>query len=359
MSTIAPPIAQEQRRILVVDDEHRLAESLSALLRGIGYSVQAASSGLAALHALERESFDLVITDLRMDGVDGFDVMRFITEKSPRTAIIVITGHASTESAIEALHQRVYDYIPKPFDFEILRRSIEKVLAMQEAERLRNDLLHMLSHDVKVPLTSVLGFAQMIRTRDGSVSPDAATYAEIIISNCSKLLHMLDNYLTNSRVESGALELVAAHTQPAEIVRELLELMSLDFRKKGLKLDLDLHEVSDRFHADEALLSRALANLLSNAAKYTPHGGHVRVTVRQEGDVVALSVANSGPAIPPDDLCSIFDRYRRASTARGSEGSGLGLHIVRSIIEAHGGGITCTSDADHTEFRAELPIRVQ
>ena len=343
------------RKILVIDDEQRLAQSLAALLKGAGYDVRAATGGPEGLELIRAETFDLVITDLRMAGVDGFDIMQFISKNCPSTALIVITGHASTRSAIEALHQRAADYITKPFDFDILRNSIERVFAQQETDRLRKDMVNMLTHDIKVPLTNILGFAKLLVQSDGSVHRNGAQFAGIISMNCQKLILMLDNYLTNARLEEGRLELSPVRLQPTEIVQESIDLLAHDFDKKGIAVLVSIPEAME-FDADETLLGRAISNLLGNAAKYTPPGEEVRVEIRVESPEVVIMVVNTGTTLDQNEVKDIFQRYRRARTSAGTEGTGLGLHIVRSIAEAHGGRAWCESSDNEVRFHIALPL---
>ncbi len=353
-----------ERTILVIDDEKRLAESLAALLREEGYRVDSAVGGPDGIEKLKTNTYRLVITDLRMPEIDGFQIMDYIASNLPDTAMIVITGHASTQSAIEAIHQRVADYLTKPFEFDYLIASIEKVFAQIEREELRQDMMRMISHDIKVPLNCIMGFAQFIVDREtGEISPQAPDFVEKIVLNSQRILGLLDNYLTHARAAAGKLEIVSQPVVVQETISEAAGLMEAEFHRKGIALEVEIDDQIHPFDCDEHLLSRAVSNLISNAAKYTPEYGEVWIRLKKEehpkaGEVVVIEVENSGPGIAPEDVPTVFAKYRRTSSAKGTAGSGLGLYVVEQVARAHGGWAECQSvENDLTTFRIVLPMK--
>jgi len=349
------------RKILVIDDEPRLANSLTALLRGAGFDVRAAIGGEVGLKALAEEEFDLVITDLRMNDVDGFEIMRNLASQHPKCAIIVITGHASTESAIEAIHQNVHDYIPKPFDFDFLKASVDKVFARLETERLKADMARMFSHDIKVPLTSVIGFADFLVKPDGSAHGNQAEFARKISSNARKILMLLENYLTNARVDEGHLEIQREPVNLSSILSEALRVNEYEFTARSITLEVSITAEAG-LEGDEPLLFRAFANILSNAAKYAPERARVWASLSAEShdgqQLAIVRVGNNGISIRQEECDQLFERYRRGRTSRGTGGTGLGLHVVRIVAEAHGGSVRCVSrpEASEIEFEVTLPL---
>ncbi len=343
-------------RILVIDDEPRLAHSLSALLRGLGYDVEEAIGGHAGMERLRTAEHDLVITDLRMEGIDGFDIMRYLSAEKPNTPIIVITGHASTESAIEAIHQNVYDYIPKPFDFDLLRASVEKAFARVEAARLKRDMVHMLTHDIKVPLTSILGFAEFLAAPGGLENPRAPEHLRKILGNANKVITLLDNYLTNARYEEGRLEVTRTNVNLRDVAGDVARMLEPESTSKGVPIE-NLVPADIEAQLDEHLLFRALANLVNNAVKYSPAGSVVRIEgERGTNDSVTIRVTNTGVSLTPQECEAVFRRYQRGRTSRGTSGWGLGLHVVRCVAEAHGGTVTCCSDTSEPSVSFTLVI---
>ncbi len=167
---------------------------------------------------------------------------------------------------------------------------------------------------------------------------------------------MLDNYLTNARAEDGRLEVVPVPVVLQDLIGEALHLASLEFKKKHITVQVSFPEEALNIEADEPLLTRAVANLLNNAAKYTPEEGHVLLTAaRLEGEFL-IEVSNTGDTLPSEDVQMIFDRYQRARSSKGIDGTGLGLHIVKCVAEAHGGSAACRSADGVTSFRVVLPL---
>jgi len=354
------------RRILVIDDEKRLADSVCQLLRREGYEAEAVHSGQEALARFRDDEFDVILTDLLMPDIDGMDVLREIRRRCPDTIAIIMTGHASTESAIEALHHSAFDYIRKPFELDDLLASIRRACGRLEAEELREDMVSMISHDIKVPLTSILGYTSLIH-RNGQWHPRGPEFVRIIASNANKILSLLDNYLTTCKIETGTLRLDRAPTDIASVLDELRTTLQPELAKRRLTLAIEAPGELPLVMADENLLYRALANIANNAVKYSPTGSTIQVHVAAcdaESSVLGvrstrIDVENAGPGIPADEIDQVFDRYQRAASSSGIEGSGIGLFVVKTVIEAHGGCVEVESvPNERTRFTIHIPLGV-
>jgi signal transduction histidine kinase len=358
-----PPI---ERRLLVVDDEKRMLDSLASLLRACGYEVDTASSGREALAKLAQYDYPVVITDLRMDDVDGFELMRSVGE-GRHIAFIIITGHASTESAIQAVQHKAFDYLPKPFDFEDLRKAVERAFAAVEAQQFRDDLISMITHDIKVPLSSIVGYATLIFDKTtGELNPRAKDFVQTIHSNALKILSLVDNFLTSCKIEGGKLSLFPRPVNINFLIEDLLSVFQAEAERKQLQIQTELASELPPVTGDENLLFRAISNIISNAFKFTPAGGFIRIRTLFEPaeksklgrDCALIEVSNSGPGIPAEDLPVIFEKYRRSAPQSAIEGSGLGLYIARYVVDAHHGSIEVTSTPNElTTFTIRLPIQ--
>lgn len=355
------------KRILVIDDEERMADSLRELLSHYGYSVEVAYGGRDGIRKLqEKANYQVVITDIRMPEIDGYQVMRFLHDRQPHVFVIVITGHASTESAIEAIHYRAFDYLQKPFEFDRLRDCIERAFNRIEADHMREDWTSMITHDIKIPLSSIIGFAALVFDGAGDLHPRAREFVRLVQLNAEKIRALIDNFNTTCKIEAGKLQLFRQELNLQHLIDDLLAIMRMDMERQGLRFEGDFQAHHPIVVGDEHLLSRALGNILSNAIKYTPDGGLIRMeTRRMEAgtsplgrETVSVTVRNSGPGIAKDDLETIFEKYRRSTNIRGIEGSGIGLYVVKFVVDHHDGQVTLDSvPGESTTFTVLLPIK--
>ena len=355
----------KKRRILVVDDEVRMADSLKTLLEDAGYQVDTAYNGQKAIDKLALDPPDLVITDLKMSEIDGYDIMRYIHVNLSMTYLIIITGHANIESAIEAIHSKAFDYITKPFDFDTLRLSVEKAFNQLEIDQFQDDMLALLTHDIRVPLQSVIGYASQIYNQEtGKFHLRALEFINNVRIYSERVLALVDNFLMSCKIESGRLILCETQFDFNYFIKDLVAVYAVTAEKRKIKIDVEPLQQPVVFTGDESLLFRAFGNILNNAIKFSPEGAMVTVSCRElspgesplEKDTIEVTVNNPGPGIPESDLPTIFDLYKRARNLRTIEGSGLGLFVVRSVIEAHKGKVVVESKPYvSTTFRILLP----
>lgn len=351
--------------ILVIDDEVRMADSIKRLLSNWGYRVDVAYTGADGIEKVKKFEYPLVFTDLRMADVDGFDVMRFIHDNYPNTLLIIITGHASTESAIEAVHYHAFDYITKPFDIEHLRQAVTRAFDFIEAKRQREEMLYMLTHDIKVPLSSILGYSSMIYDKEkGTLRPDVKDLADNISLLSEKTVALIDNFLSMTKIARGALKPLVREVDVKFLLEDLCQILCLEAQKKNITWQMECPDNLPPIQADESLIYRAVGNLIINAVKYTDRGGriHIKADCLPAGqsplgrDTVRIEFGNSGPGIDAADLQRLFEKYHRAKNVAGIQGSGLGLFVVKNVVEAHRGRVEAESrPEDWTTFRVFLP----
>ncbi len=235
--------------------------------------------------------------------------------------------------------------------------------ARNEAERLgllKDEFLATLSHELRTPLTSILGWCSVLRRRKNLSEDDLRNAIDTIHRNAKSQAQIIEDLLDMSRIVSGKIRLETDEIDLGDLVQLAVDGIRPSAAAKGLTLRLLRDPKAGAINGDAARLQQILWNLLTNAVKFTPAGGLILVTLQCSGDKVELIVQDSGIGIRPDFLPFVFERFRQAdgSTTRQHGGLGLGLSIVRNLVELHGGSITAESPGENqgTTFTVRLPV---
>lgn len=370
-------------RLLVVDDEESVALTVSEVLRQEGFSVETASSGNDAVRLLENAEYDLVLTDLHMEGGDGISVLAEIQSRAPLTISIVLTGFASVETAIAAMRSGAYDYLVKPCNIEDLkhtvRRGVEHRLLMlrereararleefnrelqqrveertaelvrrneelAEANRAKDIFLATLSHELRTPLTPVLGWVNLLKT--GALDPASVSQAlDTIERNARLQARLVDDLLDISRIVTGKLQFEREPVDLNAVVRAAVDTMQGQAAQRGVEVSTTGTLTPIIVQGSPVRLEQIILNLLSNAIKFTEAGGRVSVRAEQSENEASVVVEDTGIGIAPEFLPHVFESFRQAdgSTTRQHGGLGLGLAIVRALAKMHGGDVRAES----------------
>jgi len=371
-------------RLLVVDDEESLRITTAAIFEKEGYIVHTASSGDEAINLLINEDYDLVLTDLHMEGGDGLSVLNQIRRHAPLTISVVLTGFASVESAIAALQEGAYDYLVKPCDIESMKHTIRRgvehrrlMLAEQkaradlqqlnldleqrieertaelrrlnvelaDANRAKDVFLATLSHELRTPLTPVVGWIKLLRS--GTLDEKSVAQAlDAIERNAWLQSRLIDDLLDTSRIATGKLHFEPKPTDLNASVKAAVDTVRASAASRNIELSMALWPSSLIVLGEPVRLQQIAWNLVSNAIKFTDPDGKVNVTTQLDGKQALLTVVDTGVGIAPEFLPHVFDRFRQAdgSTSRRHGGLGLGLAIADALAKMHGGHLEATSD---------------
>jgi signal transduction histidine kinase len=403
-------------RLLIVDDspEDRLMYR-RLLSQGVEseYRFLEAESGEEGLELVRRDPPDCVLLDYRLPDVDGLEFLERVTGAGS-LPVIVLTGQGSEAVAVEAMKNGAQDYLLKgTVSRESLERAvrnaIEKVAlrrerrqaeeALQkmygeleglvqqrtaelskahaserearrqaeEANRLKDEFLATLSHELRTPLNAILGWSQMLRTGRLDLATTARAL-ETIERNAKSQAQLIADILDVSRIITGKLRLQLGPVELSRIVETVLDSVRPAAEAKSIRLTVGLEPLAAPLLGDADRLQQVIWNLLSNAIKFTPQGGRVDVRLQQtdapdapHADSVELRVSDTGIGIRPDFLPYVFDRFRQAesTTTRTHGGLGLGLSIVRHLVEQHGGTVQVESSGEGqgATFIVRLPVR--
>jgi signal transduction histidine kinase len=391
--TREPAIAEDGpvAKVLVVDDHPPNRLAVEAVLEPLSVELVMASSGHEALrHLLERE-FAVVLLDVQMAGMDGFETATLIkqSKRTRHTPIIFLTAVSrDAEHVFRGYQHGAVDYLVKPFDPDALRAKVSvfvdlyvqgeriKQQAAQLAEkarlyeaerraraeaeaamRAREQVLAVVSHDLRGPLASIMIGASMLVDAVPATAETAslAKHAVAIHRATEQVSQLLNDLLDVSRIEAGYLSLDREPHVCAELLCAAVEMFQPQADRRRLHLGVDDQAGPTPVHCDRARLLQVLSNLVSNSLKFTPEGGRITVRARHEGNVVQFSVADTGNGIAAEQLPHIFTPYWQARKAD-HQGIGLGLAIAKGIVEAHGGAISVESSAAGTTFTFSIPI---
>ncbi|HVR88175.1 MAG TPA: response regulator [Candidatus Limnocylindria bacterium] len=354
----AIPPAERLGKVLVVDDEPANVELIERRLRGNGYETLSANNGHDAIALAAREQPDLILMDVMMPGLDGWQATQLL-KGDPKTAnipVVFVTARDRPEDVAKGFETGGIMYVAKPVEpvelFARVRTAIymkrlqddlrTKNEGLQKLEQARQELIGMLGHDIRNLANSVVAFLQLARM--GELTPDRPEFAQLLglsEANIAELLRMVNALLDVYKMEEGRLEAVAQAHQLGDIVRRSFAQLIPEALAKGIKLVDDVPADTGVF-VDSALIVRVLTNLLSNSIKHTPDGGTVTVEAAPKSDApdsVVVRVRDTGPGIPEADAAHVFDRFYQTEGGRSRGGTGLGLAFCKLAIELHGGAI--------------------
>jgi signal transduction histidine kinase len=408
--------------ILVVDDRDENLLALEAVLSDPGYRIVRARSGREALREVLEQDFALILLDVQMPGVDGYETAVLIRERqrSRQTPIIFLTANDfGSQHVFRGYTVGAVDYLVKPVAPDVLRSKVavfvelfnkqealrlaqeelesrvaertrelasansalsaeieERVrieqdrvtllareqaarLEAEAANRLKDEFLATLSHELRTPLNAIMGWAHVLGQSTGD-RPTVQRAADVIRQNAAAQAQLIEDILDVSRIVGGRLVLDTRAVQMRAVIEDAIDSLAPASAAKMIQVDRLLAD-GVMVHGDRDRLQQVVWNLVSNALKFTPKGGRVEVELREEDGEAVIRVTDTGIGIPGDFLPFVFDRFRQAdsSMSRRHSGLGLGMAIVRHLVELHGGTVSAESEGEGkgATFRLRLPKR--
>lgn len=360
----------EKSLILVIDDEIGICEGIQRALEPEGFQVSIALEGKSGLALVRENDFDLVLLDVKMPEISGLDLIGMIHQIDPEIICIIITGYATVEMAVSAIKQGAYDFLTKPFSVDILllavnqgleRRMLsleakraarvkaemqklaEEKIRLEELDRAKKQFIRLVTHELQSPVAAVENYLKLIL--EGYVpTEDQKGILEKCIVRTREERKLIADLL-----ELGHLEMIesfqVSRINPGEILEQVIEELREVIDQKDLGLLVEVDKNIPEITASPEQIKSVWSNLLSNAVKFTPDRGEIAIGLQYKDGTLMGRVQDTGIGIPLEDQEKLFTEFFRAENAKqaGVPGTGLGLVVVKRIIEGLGGKITVKS----------------
>ena len=389
-------MAENRGTILVVDDTPANLQLLESILQEKGYTVRAAISGQMALKAARHQLPDIILLDINMPEMNGYEVCRAL-KSDPLLAeipVIFVSAAVDTADKLRAFEEGGVDYVTKPFqpleviarvethvdlarsrgELERQNKALEQALAdliqsqaqlreakehAEAADQIKSAFLATMSHELRTPLNSIIGFTGiLLQGLGGPINEEQGKQLTMVRNSANHLLSLISDVLDISKIEAGQLQVVFEPFSLNESIRKIVQTVRPLVEKKGLELTTDLSDDVGMLTGDVRRVEQILLNLLSNAIKFTNQGGISVRSIREAGNYT-VTVHDTGIGISDDDLERLFKPFFQIDTglSRKYEGTGLGLSICKKLVELMAGSIRVeSSPGKGSIFSFTLPI---
>ncbi|GAB5520359.1 MAG: hypothetical protein RhofKO_26100 [Rhodothermales bacterium] len=380
MADTASPASPD---LLVVDDEPEIERlmrmALRSPLRQEAFTLHVARDGMDALNVLAKHpNIGVVLTDLNMPRMDGLTLLDHLRDQAVR--VVVVSAYGDLPNIRAAMNRGAYDFLTKPLDRADLLATVEKtrsevahdretawvrkqlaqaqheLYVAEEVQAAKTRFFADLSHEIRTPLTLILGPLTDAYQR-GNVQAVPPHEVNRMMRNARRLNQLIDQFLDLAKVEAGRLTLRAALHDLGAFVAEIVHAFQAGAERRNLTLRYDAPALPVQVYVEPDKIEKAVANLLSNALKFTPAGGHVRVRVGQTTDHATLSVRDTGPGIAPNIQARLFERFFQAKPDVSPGGVGIGLALTKALVDVHHGTLSVESEPGFgSTFTVQLPL---
>ena len=377
----------KEETILIVDDEEKNIKLIKGILASEHYHVFGALSGEEAITMIPDVCPDLILLDIMMPGMDGFEVCRRLKndEKTKMIPIVMVTALDEKEHSVKAMKVGADDFLTKPVDHTELQVRIKSLLRikayhdtllksyreiaeknekLQELERIKEELTHMIIHDLRTPLMVISANLELFQMDGENLSEKQLHKIAVSVRNCAEINQLIQSLLDTHKMEEGKLKPEKETVDPVALADEVVEQFSTQAEAKQMSLSFTKPNDIPSTPLDANLIKRVLTNLLTNAIRHTPKGGTIEVAmdlVEPEKKNICLRVRDNGNGLAPQYHQKIFNKFEQVSLKQSGVicgASGLGLAFCKMAVEAHGGHIWVESEGEGkgATFNVTLPL---
>jgi len=358
----------ENPRVLIVDDVPSNIKILGEAIRK-DYNIAIATDGNKALEITFGEAPpDLILLDIMMPGMDGYEVCRRIKQckATANIPIIFITSKSDADDETKGLEAGVVDYIVKPFSLPVVRARVKTHLALKrqqdqlrELNETKNRFLGTAAHDLRNPLAAIRGLSEIILEEGiGPINEEQKEMLSMIFDTSDHMLTLVNDLLDVAVIESGKFDLQRQEQDLVRIIEDRLRMLKPSATKKEMKIKTEFEDATP-LYLDENRVVQVFDNLFSNAVKFSSNGSKITIRIHEKENRVHLEIEDEGPGIEEADKQKLFGEFHKlgTKTTGGETSTGLGLSIVKRIVNAHGGEVLVDSQVGRgTRMTAVFPI---
>ncbi len=362
-----------ENTIFVIDDDEIIRHSCEQILQKSGYEVETFASGMEGIERLKLVRPALLVVDIKMPELDGFEVIKIVRKIDPDLVIVVITGYATIETAVDAMKMGAYDFLPKPFTpselrliiergFERWRLARETQLLRRQKEEVERKFVTLVSHQLKGPLAAVKQYLDvLLYTGKDQFKGETLEWISRSQDRINDMLNLIHDWLMMAKLDRGSLCDRSASSDIGRIIENVVEEYQQLPSSRNLSLSSDIAPGLMPVRGDAVSLSMLLGNLVSNAVKYNIAGGRVLVRATGDNNWITVEVSDTGLGIPESFKPHLFEEFYRVRSPETQHipGTGLGLVICKKIVDELGGSIEVDSkEGEYTAFTVKLPVAV-
>ena len=375
VETFESNLNRSDYKILIVDDVISNVLLLKILLTNEKFQVCTANNGRACIEMTKKEHPDLILLDVMMPDINGFDTA-VILKKDPETKdipIIFLTALNSPQDLVHGFQVGANDFLTKPFNKEELVMRVTQQISLVAAKRIiekqnaelkatlsnRDKMYSVIAHDLRSPMASIRMVLNLVvqSTSAEKVGPELYMLLDQANRESEEVHDLLDNLLKWTKSQTGRLNVVLQDLDLNDIVPGVVEIFEMIANTKNIKLELKKTDEALKVHADNDMLKTVLRNFMSNAVKFSPENSTIQIAMAKEGDFARVSVKDQGVGIAADRLGSIFHKGETTYGTGGEEGSGLGLQLCQDFARKNGGDCYVESvEGQGSTFSFTIPI---
>jgi two-component system sensor histidine kinase/response regulator len=356
-------------KILIIDDEQTICDACSQVFIKEGYDVSTCFDGESGLHKCFDCNPDVVFVDLKMPGIGGLEILNKIRKRDKNIVQVVITGYATVESAVESMKKGAFDFLPKPFTPEesliITKRALERRRVLLEAERLKEEketmrrhFNFMVSHELRTPLVAVIQYLEVLDQEiTGKISEEQKKIVNRMKIRIKELLSLIDRWLKLSMIEDVNMEKQFTSFDLTPVIKDAIELVEPLAQENGITIETKDMPSNCVIIGDKELIKEVFINLINNAIKYNRAGGSVTIRSKQDGNYWVTDIIDTGIGISENEILNITEEFYRVRKKGSKSGAGLGLAVVKKILDIHNGKLGMISKLNEgSTFSVYLPL---